>query len=77
VLDKPFRDVVVVTRSISGHATDTIQRHYSTVSGPEQREGLGRVLALIERGDLQQRLANAVRGGEARKIWWALQDLNL
>lgn len=37
----------VVTRSISGHATDTMQRHYSTVSGREQREGLGRVLGLI------------------------------
>jgi integrase len=38
----------VVTRSISGHATDDMQRHYSTVSAVEQKESLAKVLRLID-----------------------------
>jgi hypothetical protein len=34
----------IVTRSISGHATPDMQRHYSTVSGDEMREGLAKVI---------------------------------
>lgn len=34
----------VVTRSISGHATPEMQRHYSTVSGEEMRAGLAMVI---------------------------------
>jgi integrase len=34
----------IVTRSISGHATPEMQRHYSTVSGDEMRAGLGKVI---------------------------------
>lgn len=33
----------IVTRSISGHSTPEMQRHYSTVSGDEQRAGLAKV----------------------------------
>jgi hypothetical protein len=33
-----------VTRSISGHATPEMQRHYSTVSAAEQRSGLAKVI---------------------------------
>jgi len=36
----------IVTRSISGHSTEAMQRHYSTVSGREQKEGLAKVLEL-------------------------------
>jgi hypothetical protein len=36
----------IVTRSISGHATPEMQRHYSTVSAAEQRAGLGAVIDL-------------------------------
>lgn len=36
----------VVTRSISGHATEAMQRRYSTVAEVEQREALGRVVDL-------------------------------
>jgi integrase len=32
----------VVTRSISGHTTEAMQRHYSTVRGEEQRQGIAR-----------------------------------
>jgi integrase len=37
----------LVTRSISGHATEAMQRHYSTVALEEQRRGLANVLNLI------------------------------
>jgi integrase len=35
-----------VVRAISGHATTTMQEHYSSVSGDEVRTGLAKVLAL-------------------------------
>lgn len=34
----------IVTRAISGHATETMQRHYSTVAGAEVRAGLAKVI---------------------------------
>jgi len=34
----------IVTRSISGHQTEEMQRHYSTVSSDEQRAGLAKVI---------------------------------
>jgi integrase len=39
----------VVTRSISGHLTERMQQHYSTVRGPEQREGIAKVVDLMTR----------------------------
>jgi integrase len=36
----------VVTRSISGHLTEAMQRHYSTVAAEEQRESLAKVVSL-------------------------------
>jgi site-specific recombinase XerC len=36
----------LVTRSISGHATEEMQHHYSTVGETEQRDGLARVITL-------------------------------
>lgn len=38
----------LVTRSISGHLTERMQHHYSTVRGTEQREGIARVINLLE-----------------------------
>jgi integrase len=38
----------VVTRSISGHATEEMQRRYSTVSPTEQQKSLARVLRLMD-----------------------------
>ena len=38
----------VVTRSISGHLTEGMQRHYSTVSGDEQRRALAKVIDLTK-----------------------------
>lgn len=37
----------VITRSISGHATEEMQRRYSTAYFEEQRAGLTRILALV------------------------------
>jgi len=41
----------LVTRSISGHLTDRMREHYSTVTPVEQRESIGRVLRLVRPGD--------------------------
>ena len=39
----------VVARSICGHATEVMQRRYSSVSEGEQVDGLARVIRLIDR----------------------------
>jgi hypothetical protein len=55
-----IRDVVM--RSISGHATEEMQRRYSTVSPVEQQKSLARVLRLMDfRNAKRHRTA---RGGE-------------
>jgi hypothetical protein len=36
----------IVTRSISGHATERMQQHYSTVQREEQRESIAQVIEL-------------------------------
>lgn len=38
----------IVTRSVSGHSTEAMQHHYSTVSGQEQRDGLAKVIVLAK-----------------------------
>ncbi len=48
----------VVTRSISGHLTEGMQRHYSTVSGNEQRQALAKVI------DLTTHRHSRILGGE-------------
>jgi integrase len=40
----------LVTKSISGHVTDRMREHYSTVQPIEQRESIGRVLRLVKGG---------------------------
>lgn len=47
-LARTARIEAVVTRSISGHLTEEMQNHYSTVRGPEQREGISRVVDLMK-----------------------------
>ena len=37
----------LVTRSISGHQTEQMQQHYSTVNGIEQRDALAKVISLF------------------------------
>jgi integrase len=40
----------LVTRSISGHSTEQMQHHYSTVSAEEQRASIGKVIQLFKVG---------------------------
>ena len=51
----------VVTRSISGHATEEMQRRYSTVSASEQQKSLARVLRLM---DFRKAEGRSRAGGE-------------
>src|SRR5262249_60801632 len=39
----------LVTRSISGHLTEKMQSHYSTVNGGEQREALAKMIGRVDR----------------------------
>jgi hypothetical protein len=39
-----------ITKSISGHATERMREHYSTVRAGEQRESIGWVLRLVREG---------------------------
>ena len=36
----------IVTRAISGHATENMQRHYSTVASQEVRSGLADIISI-------------------------------
>ena len=49
----------LVTKSISGHLTDRMKDHYSTVSPVEQRESIGRVLDLVK-GDAKSQARSSV-----------------
>ena len=56
----------VVTRSISGHLTEGMQRHYSTVSGDEQRQALAKVIDLTRLAAYRgRRLAGGQPGRES------------
>ena len=52
----------VVTRAVSGHATEAMQRHYSTVPQAEVREAIGRVVSLL---DFKQAREGVVSANEA------------
>ena len=53
----------LVTRSISGHLTDQMQRHYSTVNGGEQREALAKVIRLFDRTPAVSPASSSGEGG--------------
>ena len=38
----------IITKSISGHQTDRMREHYSTVSAAEQRDSIGSLLGLLK-----------------------------
>jgi hypothetical protein len=40
-----------ITKSISGHKTDRMREHYSSVQPSEQRESIGRLLRLAKPGE--------------------------
>jgi len=50
---RTFRDLAraaevkdIVTRAISGHATETMQHHYSTVAAAEKQHAIAKVIEL-------------------------------
>jgi hypothetical protein len=49
-LARPVKVEALVTKSISGHVTDPMREHCSTVQPIEQRESIGRVLRLVKGG---------------------------
>lgn len=55
----------VVTRAVSGHATETMQRHYSTVNADEMRDGLARVVSLAGFREALKAREGEAEGGEA------------
>jgi hypothetical protein len=57
----------VVTRAISGHATEAMQRHYSTVRGDEVRTGLAKVITLAGLRDARSGGKSGGTGAEPEK----------
>jgi integrase len=57
----------IVTRSVSGHSSEAMQRHYSTVSSKEQKEGLAKVVSLAKFREAAQLadLSGSASGSEA------------
>jgi hypothetical protein len=47
-LARTARVDALVTRSISGHLTESMQHHYSTVNADEQRSGIAKVIELTK-----------------------------
>jgi integrase len=55
----------IVTKSISGHLTEQMREHYSTVSPTEQRECIGRVLRLVKCGEAETGTGSAANATDA------------
>jgi len=49
----------LVTRSISGHLTERMQHHYSTVNSDEQRQGIAKVIELTKASTSPSKRASA------------------
>ena len=63
-LARTARVEALVTKSISGHLTDRMREHYSTVHPVEQRESIGAVLRLVKGGAVTgEHPASGTRGG--------------
>ena len=54
----------IITRSISGHLTERMQHHYSTINASEQREAIARVVSLFGGEDGGE---GTLAGGELKK----------
>jgi hypothetical protein len=58
----------VVTRSISGHATEHMQRLYSTVTNQEQAASLTRILEMMPPGSRIARCAGGASAGSRANL---------
>lgn len=56
----------IVTRSISGHSTEEMQHHYSTVGAKEQRDGLAQIVTLAGVREVHTAGARRPPAGEER-----------
>jgi hypothetical protein len=76
----------VVTRSISGHLTQSMQEHYSTVASAEQREAMGKVIKLAgfggdrpasgdRSGDREEEMKKAGYSSSSNPAWFRLLTL--
>jgi hypothetical protein len=69
-LRRPFNDLArtarvdaLVTRSISGHLTERMQHHYSTVNSDEQRQGIAKVIELTKAREKREASASDADDG--------------
>ena len=58
----------IVTRSISGHLTEQMQHHYSTVNPKEQRDGIARVIDLMKAREASTGASGAQSGAQGSKV---------
>ena len=61
-LARTARVDALVTRSISGHLTERMQHHYSTVNSDEQRQGIAKVIELTKAREKRQAEASVADG---------------
>jgi hypothetical protein len=62
----PARVDALVTRSISGHLTERMQHHYSTVNADEQRQGIAKVIELTRTCEAPEHVWDVVAHGVHR-----------
>lgn len=62
-LARAARVDALVTRSISGHATEKMQDLYSSVGSEEQRQSIAKVIALTKVREQRDREREAAAGG--------------
>jgi len=62
-LARAARVDALVTRSISGHLTEQMQHHYSTVSGAEQRDSIAKVIELTKVREKRDAAKEQAAGG--------------
>jgi integrase len=64
-LARTARVDALVTRSISGHLTERMQHHYSTVNSDEQRQGIAKVIELTKARAKRQAEASVADGASS------------
>ena len=66
-LARAARVEAIITRSISGHATERMQHHYSTVNASEQRAGIARVVHLFQKSGGEGSGEETTASGEGKE----------
>lgn len=63
----------VVTRAVSGHATESMQRHYSTVTADEMRHNLAKVVSLAGFREALGRTSGGAMGGALPEVPYCVE----